>query len=98
MSAAVHIEQELTVYTAHELKVRLLAALTPGEALQVDLSEVREVDGAGVQLLLALSQECRKREIKLCLKSPPLALVESFKLVDICSEFACEENIEEATV
>lgn len=97
MSTAVHIEQELTVYTAHALKARLLDALAQGEALHVDLSEVHEVDGAGVQLLLALSQECRKREIKLCLKSPPLALIDSFKLVDICGEFACEEDIEELT-
>ncbi len=97
MGAIVHIEQELTVYTAHALKARLLAALAQGEALQVDLSDVHEVDGAGVQLLLALSQECRKREIKLCLKSPPLALVESFKLVDICGEFACEEDVEETS-
>ena len=60
MSAPLVIEGELTVFTVHELKVRLLAALGEGQPLQVDLSGVSEVDGAGIQLLLAAQREARQ--------------------------------------
>lgn len=74
MSAPLKIEGELTVFTVHELKSRLLAALGEGQPLQIDLGGVSEVDGAGIQLLLAI----------------PPQVEEALTLTDLTHEFdAC---------
>jgi len=51
------IEDELTIYTALELKDKLLAGLTATEELELDLSGVGEFDAAGLQLLVMIKQE-----------------------------------------
>jgi len=51
------ITGELTIYTALELKDQLLAALSATEALELDLSEVGEIDAAGLQLLVMIKQQ-----------------------------------------
>lgn len=88
MSAAVHIEGELTVFTVHSLKERLLAALGQGEALRIDLSGVSEVDGAGVQLLLATRREAQQRGVALALLAPAPALMAALELTDLAREWA----------
>ncbi|TAN67729.1 MAG: STAS domain-containing protein [Methylobacter sp.] len=51
------IEGELTIYTALELKDKLLTGLSANEELELDLSEVGEIDGAGLQLLVMIKQQ-----------------------------------------
>jgi anti-anti-sigma factor len=51
-TAIVHIDGELTIYRAAELKELLMAPIQRGEAVEIDLHEVTEIDSAGVQLLL----------------------------------------------
>ena len=67
---------ELTIYTVGETYPVCLAWLdSDGEdLLQVDASQVSEVDAAGVQLLLALANGLRRRERGLQLQDPSPAL------------------------
>jgi len=73
---------ELTIYTVAETRDRLLAALqadtagdTAGDAaLVIDASAVADVDGAGVQLLLSLSQALAGRQRRLALAGPSAPL------------------------
>lgn len=51
------IEGELSIYTVLELKRQLLAELAGNDELELDLSNVSEFDGAGLQLLVAVKQE-----------------------------------------
>ncbi len=51
------ITGELTIYTALELKVKLLAGLSAHEELELDLSSVGEIDAAGLQLLVMIKQQ-----------------------------------------
>jgi anti-anti-sigma factor len=51
------VDGEMTIYTATEIKLRLMEALARAERLDVDLSAVTEVDTAGVQLLILAKQE-----------------------------------------
>jgi anti-anti-sigma factor len=48
---------ELTIYTALELKDKLLTGLATTEELELDLSQVSEIDAAGLQLLVMIKQE-----------------------------------------
>ncbi len=51
------IAGELTIYTVMELKDKLLTGLLATDELELDLSEVGEVDGAGLQLLVMIKRE-----------------------------------------
>ncbi|MNY64672.1 STAS domain protein [compost metagenome] len=59
--ALLTLDAELTIYTALELKEQLLAPLDDFDSLEVDLSQVAEIDSAGVQLLLLLRKEAARR-------------------------------------
>jgi ABC-type transporter Mla MlaB component len=50
----IKVEGGLTINQAHQLKARLIESCNSAETLDVDLSEVSEIDTAGLQLLLAL--------------------------------------------
>jgi anti-anti-sigma regulatory factor len=43
------LEGPLSIYTAHEIKSCLLAALQDTPALHLDLSQVTDIDSAGLQ-------------------------------------------------
>jgi anti-sigma B factor antagonist len=50
------ISDELTIYAVLALKDTLLSALAAGEALELDMSGISEIDGAGLQLLVMVKQ------------------------------------------
>ncbi len=81
------IEGEMTIYRAAELRQTLLAALAQTEELEVDLSAVTELDGAGVQILIAAKKEAlaTRRILRLCAHSP--AVLEVFELLDLAGYF-----------
>ncbi len=56
-SGCIVIQGELTIYTALELKDKLLSGLAAAEELELDLSGVGEFDAAGLQLLVMIKQE-----------------------------------------
>lgn len=56
-SGRIVIEGELTIFTALELKDKLLTGLAAAEELELDLSGVGEFDAAGLQLLVMIKQE-----------------------------------------
>lgn len=71
---------ELTIYTIGGLHAQWLEHLAPpdgepeDEPFEVDASEVAEVDAAGVQLLLSLSNALARRRRSLHLRQPAPAL------------------------
>jgi anti-sigma B factor antagonist len=54
---ALRITDDLTVYHAADLKPRLLEALAACRTLELDLSQVGQIDTAGLQLLLLIKRE-----------------------------------------
>ena len=51
------VSGEMTIYSAAELKSRLLAAVAGSQAVECDLTEVSDFDSAGVQLLALLQRQ-----------------------------------------
>ncbi len=54
------IEGEMTIYTAAELKGRIDVALAAGDTVEIELSQVSEIDTAGLQLLLLAKREAAR--------------------------------------
>ncbi len=92
------IEGELTVFTAHDIKTSVLAAMSTEGSLHIDLSEVSECDGAGMQLLLAARHEAAQRGGALHLTSPSSQVMAVLQLVGLKDHFeASEPATQEAT-
>ncbi len=56
------VQDEMTIYSAAEMKEKLTALLQQGDHLELDLSAVEELDSAGLQILLLLKQEAQRHE------------------------------------
>ena len=72
--------QDMTIYHALEQKAQLLGALNEGQTLELDLSQVAEMDTSGLQLLLLVKREASKagKEVKLTAHSPTVREVIEF--------------------
>jgi anti-anti-sigma factor len=98
MSAALTIEGELTVYTVHALKDRLMTAMAGRADLALDVRGVSEVDGAGIQLLLATQRELRQRGGTLTLSACPPPLLAALALTDLCDALGASPLLETESI
>ena len=80
---ALAISGEFTIFTAAELKSRLLHAVIDAESeeVDIDLSEVSEIDSAGLQLMVMTKREAQARgkNVRFVRHSDPV-----LDLVDLC--------------
>jgi anti-anti-sigma factor len=98
MNTTIAIEGELTVFTAHDTKTRLLGAMSPQGELTVELGDVSEFDGAGLQLLLATHHEAARRGGALRLVSPSSHVSAVLQLAGLTDHFDISASAaEEAT-
>jgi anti-anti-sigma factor len=82
-----HIEGDMTIYTAAELKAGLMPCMTqPGE-WEIDLSGVSEIDSAGLQLLLLAKREAARRASPLRLTRHSRAVLEMLDLCNLVRDF-----------
>lgn len=81
------IEGEMTIYTALELKDRLLAPLNQCVHMAIDLAGVSEIDSAGLQLLVMTKNEARARGKSLSISGHSPAVLEALDLCNLESFF-----------
>ncbi|OGS91858.1 MAG: anti-sigma B factor antagonist [Gallionellales bacterium GWA2_60_18] len=78
---------EMTIYHAAEMKGELLPCLERGTEVEIDLSEVSEMDTAGFQLLLLVKREAANagKSLRLVAHSP--ATLEVLDLFNMAAYF-----------
>lgn len=54
------IVEDMTIYNALDQKNQLVAALDAADGLELDLSQVAEIDSAGLQLLILAKREAAR--------------------------------------
>lgn len=81
------IEGEMTIYRAAELKQALMESLQQGGTLELDLSDVTEIDSAGLQLLMLAKTTAHANggELKFASRSP--AVLELIELLNLAAWF-----------
>jgi len=79
-TAHVSLDGELTIYTAAELSAELLPRLGATPQMQIDLSQITEMDGAGLQLLIMVTREASKAGTALTLTGHSKAVLETLQL------------------
>lgn len=55
------VQDEMTIYTAAEMKTQLLEQLNLCDELEISLAGVSELDSAGVQIILMLRHEADRQ-------------------------------------
>jgi len=58
--SSLYLTEDLSIYHANEHKQLLLDALSSTDHLELDLSQVSEIDSAGLQLLILLKKEAQR--------------------------------------
>lgn len=81
------ISEDMTIYTALEQKNKLLEALAGCEELNLDLSQVSEMDTAGFQILLLTKREATKAQKTVRLTAHSHAVTELLDLYNMASYF-----------
>ena len=84
MTSAFQLPAELTIYSVGATRDALMAWLTqqdakPGDPVDIDAVHVEDIDGAGIQLLGALTSTLTQRGLHWQVKEP------SAHLLEICS-------------
>ena len=79
-TAHVSLDGELTIYNAAELSAELLPRLGATPQMQIDLSQITEMDGAGLQLLIMVTREASKAGTALTLTGHSKAVLETLQL------------------
>jgi len=86
--SALSLTGELTIFRAAELKDELLQLLPEaGGVLELDLSQVSELDTAGLQLLMLLKKTAGQRGCELRLLAHSPAVLEVFDLLNVAAYF-----------
>lgn len=83
----VTIEGDITIYTAGEFKTQLLSHLGKPGDVEVELSQVSELDSSGVQVFILAKREALQRGCNLRLVGHSAAIVDIFELYNLGSYF-----------
>ena len=81
------IEEEMTIFTAAQQKLRLLSFLESGDVLEIDLAKVSELDTAGLQLLILVKREAVRRGKALNFILHSKAILEVLELTNLTNAF-----------
>ncbi|WP_346204848.1 STAS domain-containing protein [Aeromonas salmonicida] len=83
----VKVSGEMTIYTAAELKQTLTPLLYRQQTLELDLSQVSEMDSAGLQLLLAAKKTMQQGGYPLHLVMHSHAVLDALELCQLAAFF-----------
>ncbi|MBR7800734.1 STAS domain-containing protein [Undibacterium fentianense] len=81
------ISGELTIYTAANEKQHLQDFLETDDDLELNLSQVSEMDSAGLQVLILMKQEAARRNKKLRYSMHSKAVLEVMEMCNMTASF-----------
>lgn len=81
------LQGNLDIYAVAELRDQLVAALAKAHILELDLSEIEEIDGAGIQLLMVLKKSALNQGCQLQLSNHSPAVITTLELCRLTSFF-----------
>lgn len=79
----VNIEDELTIYTVADNRATLLEQWHQECPLEMDLSDVSEIDSAGIQWLLQILLEGERNQLSVSFINPSQPVKESLELLHL---------------
>lgn len=83
----IKLDHDLTIYTAESTKEEFMKLLEKSAEIELDLSQVSEMDTAGLQLLIMLKNECRAKNGDLKLAEHSDAVLDVLEMCNIAAFF-----------
>ncbi|MBS1160283.1 MAG: hypothetical protein H6R15_2702 [Proteobacteria bacterium] len=81
------ITGEFTIFTAAAWREQMLAALAAADEIEMDLSQVSEIDSAGLQLMVAAKREATEQGKVLRFSGHSAAVLDTLDLTDLSAHF-----------
>ncbi len=95
--AEVKLSGELSIYQVgalkHQFQQALLQSMHEQSALEIDLAELTECDGAGLQLLLSVSKSAAEIEISVHLLHASPTVQEMLSIYGLSNRFVNKEAL-----
>lgn len=83
----VEMDGEMNIYNAISIKEELFPFFSQPENIEINLSRVRDIDSAGVQLLILAKREISKSGRELRLTNHSRVALEMFELYNLAAYF-----------
>ncbi|AZN36391.1 STAS domain-containing protein [Iodobacter ciconiae] len=80
------IRGEISIYTSKLMQETLLELLQSEHIIHIDLSEVNEIDSAGIQLLISLKKYAHNKKTTLQFQEHSLCVLDVIDLYNIAAE------------
>ena len=77
---------DLSIYHALEQKQMLLAVLSGADEIELDLTQVGEIDSAGLQLLILLKKEAQRAGKRLAIVAHSQAVRSTIEFCNLAAE------------
>jgi anti-anti-sigma factor len=81
------LDGDMTIYQVADIKMQLLPILVKAGDIEIDLSRVNEMDGAGLQILMMIKRELTRRGDNLQLSAHSRAVLDVFELCNLANYF-----------
>lgn len=82
-----HIDDEMTIYSASTLKDELLNQLESSKDLEVSLQDVSEMDSAGLQIMLVMRDQAQKAGKNLRFVHHSAAVIDVIETLNLAAHF-----------
>jgi anti-sigma B factor antagonist len=82
----ISISGEMSLYTSKLTQETLLDLLQTEEKINIDLSEVSEIDSAGIQLLISLKKHAHQKKIPLQFQGHSQCVLDIIDLYNLAAE------------
>jgi anti-anti-sigma factor len=82
-----HVDGEMTIYTATELKEQLLSYVTRPGQVELNLAQVSDLDSAGLQLLILAKREALRVGASMHMTGHSRAVLDALDLCDLAAFF-----------
>lgn len=92
-AARIALGGELTIYTAAELRDRLVAVVPRAERIELDTAAVSEIDTAGLQVLLSVKRHCEGEGKSLVCAEHSDSVRECIELLRLADELGAGDTI-----
>ena len=87
-TVSLSLSGDLTIYEAEAIKKGILDAVyQEGKNLEINLSEIDEIDACGIQVLMLAKRECEKLDKKMELVSHSSAVLEIIDVFHLAEYF-----------
>jgi len=87
VSHCIAIAGDFTIVNAAAVREQLLAAVDSTEDIEVDLSDVTEIDSAGLQLMIAAKRHVADKKKSLRFIGHSAAVLDALDLIDLAAHF-----------